>query len=153
MQPGDLIVVPASTDRVAVLGAVTKAGYFPLDAGEPLFVSQALAQAGGLSANAALTRATLARTSGEIVPLDLYALTVLGDKARNLQLQPGDVITVPEARGVTVFGAVLRPGTYPLEAARAPRVLDAITAAGGLSLTTSPGDVKIRVQRASRAAP
>ena len=150
VEAGDLIVVAASNDRVTILGAVAKPGDLPLDAGAPLLLSQALVQAGGATEKAALTRATL-RRNGQIQPLDLYALTVGGDDSNNLVLQPGDVVTVPEARGVTVYGAVAKPGTYAVEAARAPRVADVIAAAGGLS--APPGEVRIRMDHASVPAP
>lgn len=149
VQPGDLIVISPSNDRIAVLGAVARPGYIPLDVANPLQLAQALAEAGGTAPRAALTRATLTRASGQTVPLDLYALTILGDKTQNVRLQPGDVVTVPEARGVTVFGAVTKPGTYTLEDAIAPRVTDALIAAGGLSVPAA--QAFIRIERASRA--
>ena len=148
--PGDLIVVAASSDRAAILGAVAKPGYFALDAAKPLQLAQALADAGGLSPRAAGSRAILTRKNGQTVPIDLYALTVLGDESQNLRLQNGDVVTIPEARGVTVFGAVTKPGTYTLEAAAAPRVTDAIIAAGGLSVPAS--QAFIRIERAQNNA-
>ena len=149
VQAGDLIVISQSNERIAVLGAVAKPGYLPLDSARPLQLAQALADAGGLGPRAAGSRAILTRKSGQTVPLDLYALTVLGDESQNLRLQNGDVVTVPEARGVTVFGAVAKPGTYPLEAAIAPRVTDAIIAAGGLSVPAS--QAFIRIERAPSA--
>ena len=148
VEPGDLIVISPSNDRIAVLGAVAKPGYFPLDVANPLQLAQALAEAGGTSARAALTSATLTRANGETVPLDLYSLTVLGDKTQNIALQPGDVVTVPEASGVTVFGAVTKPGTYTLEQAREPRVSDALIAAAGLSVP--PTQAFIRIERAQQ---
>ena len=150
VQPGDLIVVSPSNDRIAVLGAVGKPGYFALDAANPQQLAQALAEAGGLSARAAASRATLTRANGETLPLDLFALTVLGDKSQNVRLKAGDVVTVPESSGVTVFGAVLKPGTYTLEDARAPRVTDAIIAAGGLSVPAA--QAFIRIERAPQNA-
>ena len=143
LQSGDLIVVPESSDRIAVLGAVQKPGYYDIEVGAPLQLAQALAVAGGVSPKAALTRATLVRANGDAVPLDLFGLTVSGDQSKNLQLAPGDIITVPEATGVTVFGAVKAPGTYTVEEGRSPRVLDVITQAGGLSV--APEDARIRL--------
>ena len=70
----------------------------------------------------------------------------MGDESKNLTLRAGDVVTLPEARGITVYGAVAKPGTYTLQAARRPRVLDAITAAGGLS--APPAQVAIRLSPA-----
>ncbi len=148
VQPGDLIVISPSNDRIAILGAVAKPGYFALDAAKPLQLAQALAEAGGAAPRAALTRATLTRKNGQTVPLDLYALTVLGDDSQNLSLQSGDVVTVPEARGVTIFGAVVKPGTYTLETATNPRVTDVIIAAGGLSAPAAQS--LIRVEHAAQ---
>lgn len=150
VQPGDLIVIAQSNDRIAILGAVIKPGYFPLDAAKPLQLAQALAEAGGTAPRAALTRATLTRKGGQVVPLDLYSLTVLGDDSQNLRLQSGDVVTVPEARGVTIFGAVAKPGTYTLETATNPRVTDVIIAAGGLSAPAAQS--LIRVEHAAPSA-
>ncbi len=146
VQPGDLIVVSQSTARIAVLGAVAKPGYFALDAANPQQLAQALAEAGNLTERAAASRATLTRADGETLPLDLYALTVLGDRSQNVRLKAGDIITVPEARGVTVFGAVTKPGTYTLEESRSPRVSDAIIAAGNLSVPAA--QAFIRIERA-----
>ena len=151
VQPGDLIVVAASNARIAILGAVAKPGYFPLDDAKPLQLAQALAEAGGAAPRAALTRATLTRRGGQIVPLDLYSLTVLGDESQNLRLQSGDIVTIPEARGVTIFGAVAKPGTYTLETATNPRVTDLIIAAGGLSVPAAQS--LIRIERAPQSAP
>ena len=141
--PGDLIVVPESTDRIAVLGAVQKPGYYDVEVNSPLRLAQALGTAGGANPKAALTRATLTRADGSNVPLDLFALIVNGDQSKNIELRPGDIVTVPEATGVTVFGAVKAPGTYNVEEGRAPRVLDVITQAGGLSV--APQDARVRL--------
>ena len=142
LAPGDLIVVPESTDRIAVLGAVQKPGYYDVEVNSPLRLAQALNVAGGANPKAALTRATLMR-AGTSVPLDLFSLIVAGDQSKNIELQPGDIVTVPEATGVTVFGAVNTPGTYTVQEGRAPRVLDVLTLAGGLSV--APQDARVRV--------
>ena len=151
LQPGDLVVVPESTDRVAVLGAVEKPGYYDVDAGAPLRLAQALVVAGGVNPKAALTRATLVRADGQSVPLDLFGLTVLGDQSKNIELAPGDIVTVPEATGVTVYGAVKSPGTYNVEEGRAPRVLDVITQAGGLSV--APQEARVLLLHKGANAP
>ena len=151
LQPGDLIVVPESTDRIAVLGAVDKPGYYDIELNSPLNLAQALNVAGGANPKAALTRATMVRADGTSVPLDLFGLTVLGDQSKNIELQPGDIITVPEATGVTVFGAVRTPGTYNVEEGRSPRVLDVLTQAGGLSVP--PEDANISLLHKGTALP
>ncbi|RYG41283.1 hypothetical protein EON79_21070, partial [bacterium] len=53
--------------------------------------------------------------TSENIPIDLYALTVFGDVSQNYEIQDGDELIVPEARGnqIVVTGAVQRPGLYP----------------------------------------
>ncbi|WP_274520015.1 polysaccharide biosynthesis/export family protein [Abditibacterium utsteinense] len=131
---GDVIVVPEQKDRVSVLGAVVKPGFFPMEDGRALKVADAIALAGGPQPNAALTRAVLRRADGTEQPLDLYRLLVQGVQADNVVLHLDDIISIPEARGVTVIGEVEKPGTYPLEEGKAPRVSDALAVAGGLKI-------------------
>jgi protein involved in polysaccharide export with SLBB domain len=142
---GDLIVVPEQKDRISILGAVAKPGFFPLEDGRDLKLADAIALAGGSTSNAALTRAVLRRADGTEKPLNLYQLLVQGVQADNITLRPDDIISVPEARGVTVIGEVERPGTYPLEEGKVPRVADALAAAGGLKI--KPEVARIAVTR------
>jgi protein involved in polysaccharide export with SLBB domain len=145
LRAGDFILVPESTDRVAILGAVAKPGYYNIDSGTTLRVSQALVLSGGVTARAALTRSTLVRASGGSQNLDLFGLLVMGDQTRNLSIEPGDIITIPESIGITVFGDVKNPATFPIEEGRSPRVLDVLTLAGGLN--APPSDVSLRITR------
>ena len=90
-------------------------------------------QGGGANQDAADLRRAYLRRAGtsESVPVDLYALTVFGDTTQNYEIQDGDELIVPEARGNTigVSGAVQRPGLYPY---REPTTAwDAIGLAGG----------------------
>jgi len=69
--------------------------------------------------------------SAEVIPLDLYSMTVLGDMSQNYVLQDGDEITVPEERNnmIIITGAITRPGQYPYHE---PMTLqDAIALGGG----------------------
>lgn len=131
---GDVIVVPEQKDRISVLGAVAKPGFFPMEDGRALKVVDAIASAGGPESNAALTRAVLRRADGTERTLDLYRLLVQGVQTDNIALRADDIVSIPEARGVTVIGEVERPGTYPLEEGKAPRVSDALAIAGGLKI-------------------
>ncbi|RYX82802.1 hypothetical protein EON83_17705 [bacterium] len=145
LQTGDLILVPESNDRVALLGAVARPGYFDIDAGATMRVSQALVLAGGVTPKAALTRANLVRSDGTIINLDLFGLLIRGDQTRNVTIEPGDIITVPEGSGVAVYGAVKTSGTYNIEEGRIPVLSDILTLAGGLS--APPEDVSVRITR------
>ena len=87
---------------------------------------------GTIQDQADLRRAYLRHaTSSEVIPVDLYAMTVLGDMSQNYELQDGDEITVPEQRNnrIIITGAVQRPGPYPYHE---PMTLaDAIALGGG----------------------
>ncbi|RYG55251.1 hypothetical protein EON80_30910, partial [bacterium] len=131
---GDVIVIPEQKDRVSVLGAVLKPGFLPLEDGRDLKVADVIALAGGTKPNAALTRAVLRHADGSEQPLNLYTLLVNGVQTDNVVLRSDDIISIPEARGITVIGEVKSPGTYPLEEGKAPRISDALVAAGGLQI-------------------
>lgn len=112
-------------------GFVTKPGSFEVRPGDRLL--SLLNQGGGVVADRAdLRRATLRRAgSNEIIPIDLYAMLILGDTTQNYEVQDGDELTVPEERRnrILVQGAITTPGAYPY---REPMTLmDAISLAGG----------------------
>ena len=112
-------------------GGVARAGTFPIVPGDTV-LSLLNQGGGGIRDVADLRRAYLRRTgTAEAIPIDLYALTVFGDVTQNYEVQDGDELVVPEARGNQnlVLGAVQRPGLYPY---REPTtVWDSIGEAGG----------------------
>ena len=140
---GDVIVVPEQKDRISVLGAVPKPGFFGLQDGRDLKVADAIALAGGPQANAALTQGVLRRSDGTERPINLYNLLVEGVQSDNITLRPDDIISIPEARGVTVIGEVTSPGSYPLEQGKNPRVSDAVAAAGGLKIKPESANISL----------
>jgi polysaccharide export outer membrane protein len=146
VKDGDLVIVPESSGRVSVSGAVVKPGFQDLLDGRTLRLKEVLAQAGGASPRAALTKATVTRADGSVVPVDLYRVTVQNDAEANILMQSGDVISIPEARGVTVLGTE-KPGTYIVEEGASPRISDVLAQAGGLGM--QPDSVKISILRTS----
>ncbi len=142
---GDVIVVPEQNNRISVLGAVPKPGFFPMQDGRDLKVADAIALAGGPKPNAALTRAVLRHSDGTTQPINLYSLLIEGVQNNNVVLRPDDIISIPEAKGVTVIGEVTAPGSYPLEEGKDPHVSDALAAAGGLKV--KPELARISVSR------
>jgi protein involved in polysaccharide export with SLBB domain len=109
LKPGDVIVVPLNEAQVLVLGEVAKPGSFTIKPDDK--VMDILANALPFSPKANLEGGRLLRATGPI-PLDLRALQN-GKVELNLPLQPGDVIVVPEAQMVYVFGGVGAPGKRP----------------------------------------
>ena len=145
LREGDVLSVPEFKDRVSVLGAVKTPGFYGLEDGAKNRVADILARAGSASNDAALTRATLRRANGQIVTLNLYRLLVLGENDNNLPLLAGDVLSIPESRGITVLGEVKTPGIYKIEEGTSPRASDALARAGGLNI--KPEVARISVSR------
>lgn len=119
LEDGDAVVVPEDlTARVYVVGEVTRPGVFPLRG--PMTVVQAMTLAGGPTRRARLDRASvLRRTMGsaqptstvtlptvvvakapapgvQVITVDLLKVLRQGDISRDIPLQRGDVVYVPE---------------------------------------------------------
>lgn len=96
-------------------GGVPRAGTYQVFPGDT--VLSLLNQGGGAIRDIADLRRSYLRRAGtsEAIPIDLYSLTVFGDTSQNYEVQDGDELVVPEARGnqVLVLGAVQVPGLYP----------------------------------------
>ena len=140
---GDSLIIPARQEKFFVYGAVLKPGPFPLPDGRALRVADAISLAGGTTEKAALTRATLRKADGSTQIVNLYDVVVLGSQTGNLTLAPDDSLSVPEARGVTVMGAVKAPANYNLETGAGRRLSDVLTRAGDLNVP--PESAKISV--------
>ncbi len=131
LKPGDVLVVPelAVTERVLVLGEVTKPGYQDLKSGDR--VVDMITKAGGPTVKSAPERISIMR-NGDTLKSDLEAFLRQGVLDQNVLMEPGDVVFVPQTdRRVLVMGAVAKPGPYYLDPQVPFRVLDAIAAAGG----------------------
>lgn len=148
VKSGDVIQFYEKKVNVSVTGAVQNPGYYSVPVGGG--VALAVSTAGGAKPNAALTQAMVHRSNGTKIPVNLYRLLVQGQQTENLELQADDIITIPEARGVTVLGEVTNPGAFPLEAGKNPRISDALAAAGGLRI--KPELATITVSRGGSAA-
>ena len=115
--------------RISVLGQVNKPGTYALPPGTRIL--DAISAASGVTDNAALPQAQLARSSGNTQPLNLDGLLVQQDMRENLVLESGDTLIIPEdtKNKFYVLGDVNRPGIYPLKGD--VTVLQALAIAGG----------------------
>ncbi|MBV9868602.1 MAG: SLBB domain-containing protein [Abitibacteriaceae bacterium] len=150
---GDLILVPESKDRVTVRGAVAKPGYYDIEDGTTLRVTQALDLAGGATPKAALTKAAIEHADGTTTPINLYPVMFQGQRDGDLNLNPGDIVTIPDQRGIVVLGEVKTPGTYNVEQGTSPHLADVLALAGGLAPTVKADAARISVTHNSPNGP
>ena len=99
LQDGDVIVVPQNLRRYAVVGQVTRPGYYPIPEGKPFLLSDAIAQAGGMTPRAITSTVTILRMEGDNlkrlrVPYQQFLKR--GKLEANPPIQEGDVIFLAE---------------------------------------------------------
>jgi polysaccharide biosynthesis/export protein len=123
-----VLVSEYQSQKVSVMGQVTKAGQYPLDASKK--VIDVLAMAGGILNDTAAEDATLVRADGSRVAIDLQKLFE-GDPAMNLVVHDGDTVFVRHAPQFYIYGEVQHPGEYRL--ARNTTISQAISIGGGLT--------------------
>jgi polysaccharide export outer membrane protein len=134
------------SQRVLVLGEVRTPGSYPLTGRMTLV--EALALAGSTTPRAgddlvvirAAPDAGDGAETSEISHIPLEAVPGLAE-GREMLLRDGDLLFVPAAPTVHVFGAVRSPGEYPLR--KHARVLQVLALAGGLSDRGSRRDIRI----------
>lgn len=103
VQPGDTILV-SKAGIVYVVGDVHQPGGFVMENGKNITVIQAIALAQGIGPNAALGRARLVRNTPDgpkDIPIELKK--ILAAKALDPQLQPDDIVFVPDSAGKSAF--------------------------------------------------
>ncbi|MGH9198029.1 MAG: SLBB domain-containing protein, partial [Acidimicrobiia bacterium] len=102
LRPGDMMVVPESQNRIAVLGSVRAPGTFTLTEGMKLI--EAVALAGGPTERGTLSQVIIVRVEGgqtKRIVANLEQAVSGQDASQNQALQSGDVVFVPE-RGFSI---------------------------------------------------
>lgn len=139
----DVSVLQFRGQRIYVSGEVRSPGALPVT-DVPPDLTEVIARAGGLTADADLTGVTVTRDK-ETARLDLLALYYRGDLRNNVRLRHGDILNVPERRAAKVFvtGEVIRPTAVLMP--RGPFTLaDALAEAGGVNpLSANAGQVYV----------
>jgi protein involved in polysaccharide export with SLBB domain len=90
----------ATKSAVIVLGQVRTPAAYEMQPDESLSLLQVIARAGGFTPIAAPGRVTILRTENgreRKIIVDVAAIIKAGDKSKDLDLWPGDVISVPES--------------------------------------------------------
>jgi len=128
--------------RIYVVGQAKRPGSYTVSSLSTLVT--ALFAAGGPSSKGSMRSIQLKRDNHIVTDLDLYDLLVSGDKSRDAQLLPGDVIYIqPIGPLVAVTGSVNVPAVYELK--QNTPLFDLIRWSGGLA-TTAAGQ-KATVER------
>jgi polysaccharide export outer membrane protein len=98
LQPGDVLFIPEIEQRYAVLGQVSKPGYFPILEKRPTTVLDALSLAGGQTPDGDLKKASiLHEVNGKPVaqPINIEDMLKKGKLTANVALADGDVLLIP----------------------------------------------------------
>lgn len=99
LQDGDVIVVPQNLQRYAIVGQVARPGYYPIPEGKPFLLSDAIAQAGGMTPRAITSTVIILRLEGDAlnrlrVPYQQFLKR--GKLEANPPIREGDVIYLAE---------------------------------------------------------
>lgn len=135
----DVRVISFRSKRIYVVGEVVKPGLQAID-DIRMTMLEAINRAGGVTAEADHGSVLLTR-GGVTYRVDLQALYENGDTTQNIQLEPGDVVNVPDRSGNKIFvlGEVSKPGSFVMNKRRAT-LAEALSDAGFVNQTTSaPG--------------
>lgn len=129
-----IVVTDIKSSQVSVLGAVSRAGRYPLELNNTK-LSYILAMAGGTIVNGSSDIVVLMGTRGGKPfrkEIDVPLIFAANNPSEDPVLQNGDTIYVGTAPYVYVYGEVTSPGIKSLQ--RDMTVMQALAAAGGLNL-------------------
>jgi polysaccharide biosynthesis/export protein len=135
----NLTVTQSRSQRVTVLGEVTRPGRFTIDSTTTVF--DLLALAGGTTQNSSDTVYLMRKDSGGTVTRTPIALKGLAGGQAPPALKTGDSVFVPRAEQFSIMGEVKAPNTYRLEPGMT--VMEAMARAGGITDKGSTRRVKI----------
>jgi polysaccharide export outer membrane protein len=134
-----IFVDEAASQGVIVLGEVGRPGIYPDIADHKLY--EVLSQAGGFTQTASHKITIIRRNQAQTIHVDL-PLNLGDDPSRNIEVMPGDIITVPRAPVIYVVGDVGRPSGLLVDNGSIT-VLQAIALAGGTNHTAKMGGARI----------
>jgi polysaccharide export outer membrane protein len=150
-------LVNFGSQPISVLGAVNTPGIRQLEGRKTLF--EVLSAAGGLRADAGyqvkITRdlkwgsiplaqaQTDASGKCSIASVNLSDIIDAKDPAQNIEILPGDNISVPRAELVYVIGSVVKPGGFALNEHSSISALQALSLAEGLQKTAASDRARI----------
>ncbi len=137
-------IFTAEYSTITVTGQVKKPSSYPLKGA--LTVIEAIGMAGGFTSTAAQNEVKVMRKNNDkqktiiVKVADIADINEKGDKSKDILLQRGDIVFVPEST-ITVTGQVKKPNSYPLK--EGLTVIEAIGMAGGFTKYAARNKVKI----------
>ena len=134
-----IFVDDASSQGVTVIGEVQKPGIYPDVADRKLY--EIVSEAGGFTTSASRKIAILRRNQPQPIRVDLPR-NLADDPSGNVDIMPGDTITVPRAPIIYVVGDVSRPSGLLVDNGTLT-VLQALALAGGTNHTAKLSGARI----------
>lgn len=134
-----IFVDEAMSQGVTILGEVGRPGVYPDIGDHKLY--EVVSQAGGFTTNASRKIAILRRNETQAIQVSLPR-NLADDLSSNVEIQPGDTITVPRAPVIYVVGDVGRPSGLLVDNGTMT-VLQALALAGGTNKTAKLGGARI----------
>ena len=145
------------SEPVSILGAVKNPGIIQLQGRKNLF--EVLSMAGGLQPGAGyLVQVTRSLANGtiptsnvrtdassevSIASIRLKDIINIPNASENIEIRPGDTVSVPKAGIVYVVGSVSKPGGYPLDENESLSALQVLALAEGLQVTASASKARV----------
>jgi polysaccharide export outer membrane protein len=134
-----IFVDESSSQGVTVLGDVSKPGIYPNVGDHKLY--EIISEAGGFTPTAGRRVSIIRRNQAEPIHLNLPR-NLADDLSGNIEIMPGDTVTVPRAPIIYVVGDVGRPSGLLIDNGSLT-VLQALALAGGTNKTAKMSGVRI----------
>ena len=134
-----IFIDEANSQGVTVLGEVGKPGIYPEIGDHHLYAI--ISEAGGFTASAARKVSIMRRNLPEAIHVNLPR-NLADDLSANVEIMPGDTLTVPRAPIIYVVGDVGRPSGLLVDNGSLT-VLQALALAGGTNRTAKLSGAKI----------
>ena len=134
-----IFVDEAMSQGVTIIGEVGRPGIYPDIGDHKLY--EVVSQAGGFTPTASRKIAILRKNASEAIRVNLPR-DLADDLSGNVEIHPGDTITVPRAPVIYVVGDVGRPSGLLVDNGKMT-VLQALALAGGTNKTAKLGGARI----------
>ena len=102
IRSGDMVVVPESNAKFAVLGWVKNPGTYPLKENQVIRLADAIGIANGTDKRGSLGKVAILRSNGdkqERLIFNFNKFAKDGDISQNPEIRPQDVVVVPQTKG------------------------------------------------------